>query len=204
MAGSVASVTINIHDRPYQVVCEGGQEDHVRKLAAYIDQRVRELASKSGVPGPAGQITEARLLVMASLLIADELGEAYDEIETLRNAPPKTVPDPATLKAADEARSVASAARAQLAEVEARLRAVQARATQAEAALQATAARAAAAEAKLREIDAERATMRATLASLEATSLGARAGDEALAAGLDALAQQLEGFAERLERGAAR
>lgn len=197
----MANVTINIHDRPYQVVCEDGQEEHVRKLAAYIDQRVRELASKSGVPGPAGQITEARLLVMASLLIADELGEAYDEIEGLRSAPPKTVADPASLKAADEARAAASAAKAQLAEAEAAMRASQARATQAEAALQATAARAAEAEARLGEAEAERAAMRAALASLNAQS---QDGDEALAAGLDALAQRIEGFADRLERGAAR
>src|SRR5262245_1887173 len=111
----MAQVTITVHERPYQVVCEEGQQDHVRKLAGYIDQRVRDLASKSGVPGPSGQITEARLLVMAALLIADELGETYDDLEALRQAPPKTVADPASLKAAEEARSVASAARAQLA-----------------------------------------------------------------------------------------
>lgn len=200
----MAQVTISIHDRPYQVVCEDGQEDHVRKLASYIDQRVRELASKSGVPGPSGQITEARLLVMASLLIADELGESYDEIEQLRNAPPKTVPDPASLKMADEARAVASAARAQLAEAETALRAAQARATQAEAALQATATRAAELEAQLREVEAERSSMRATLASLDAQTQSGSDSDDVLAAGLDALAQRIEGFADRLERGAAR
>ena len=30
----MAQVTITVHELPYQVVCEEGQEEHVRKLAA--------------------------------------------------------------------------------------------------------------------------------------------------------------------------
>ncbi|HEX9461490.1 MAG TPA: cell division protein ZapA [Alphaproteobacteria bacterium] len=228
----MAQITVNIHNRAYQVACEDGQELHVQKLAAYIDRRVSELASTSGVPGPAGQITESRLLVMAALLIADELGDTYDELEELRQAPPKMVADPASIKAADEARAAASAAKAQLAEAETASRAAVARAaeadaarraadeeagrareavtgleariTQAEAALQAALTHNAELEAKLREGEAEQAAVRATIATLSAHADDAVADQGQIAVGLEQLATRVEGMAERLERAALR
>ena len=228
----MAQVTVNIHNRPYQVACDDGQEPHVQKLAAYIDRRVGELASKSGVPGPAGQITETRLLVMAALLIADELGEAYDELEEIRQAPPKTVPDPASLRAAEEARAAASAARAQLVEAEAASRAAASRAVeaetgrraaeeqftrtrtaleaaegkleQAEAALGSALSRITELEESRRSAEAEQTSIRTTVASLSAQSEAAAAEEARLVAGLDSLSGRLEAMAERLERAAAR
>ncbi|HTY66393.1 MAG TPA: cell division protein ZapA [Alphaproteobacteria bacterium] len=203
----MAQVTVTIHNRAYQVACEDGQELHVQKLAAYIDRRVTELAAKSGVPGPSGQVTESRLLVMAALLIADELGETYDEIEAMRQAPPKVVPDPATLKAAEEARAAASAAKAQLGEAEAatrtaqaRLAAAESRATQAEAALAAAVARAEDAEAQLRTHGVEEDAVRATIATLTARADEATADSDHVADGLNAVAGRIEAMAERLER----
>ena len=203
----MAQITVTIHNRAYQVACEDGQELHVQKLAAYIDRRVTELAAKSGVPGPSGQVTESRLLVMAALLIADELGETYDEIEAMRQAPPKVVPDPATLKAAEEARAAASAAKAQLGEAEAatrtaqaRLAAAESRATQAEAALAAAVARAEDAEAQLRTHGVEEDAVRATIATLTARADEATADSDHVADGLNAVAGRIEAMAERLER----
>jgi cell division protein ZapA len=228
----MAQITVTIHNRAYQVGCEDGQELHVQKLAAYIDRRVAELAEKSGVPGPAGQVTESRLLAMAALLIADELGDAYDELEEMRNAPPKVLPDPATVKLAEEARAAASAAKAQLVEAEAATRAAQARvadaeiarksaedaaqraqgalagaearATQAEAALQAAFTRASELEAKTQSSAAEQAAVRATIASLSARADEAVAQEDRVAEGLEALAGHVEAMAERLERAALR
>ena len=162
----MAQVSVTVHERPYQVMCEDGQEEHVKRLAAYIDQRVREIAGKSGVPGTAGQVTESRLLIMAALMVADELGEAYDDLEEMRRAPPRTVPDPATVKAAEEARSAASAARAQLAEAEAALRTANLRQAEAEAARNAS------------DADAER-----DRAALAATEQRAAAAEQRAAAG---------------------
>jgi len=228
----MAQITVTIHNRAYQVGCEDGQELHVQKLAAYIDRRVTELAAKSGLPGPGGQVTESRLLVMAALLIADELGETYDEIEAMRQAPPKVVPDPATVKAADEARAAASASKAQLMEAEAAMRTAQARqaeaeaarraaedaarqardalagaqsrATQAEAALAAAVARAGELETELHAHGAEQDVVRATIASLTARADEATAGHDHVADGIDALAGRIEAMAERLERAAFR
>ena len=74
----VPQVTVAVNNRLYQVGCEAGQEQHITRLASYIDTKVKELAVQ------AGQVGDARLLLMASLLIADELADAYDDLENLR------------------------------------------------------------------------------------------------------------------------
>ena len=228
----MGQITVTIHNRAYQVACEDGQELHVQKLAAYIDRRVAELAAKSGVPGPAGQVTESRLLVMAALLIADELGETYDDLEALRHEPPKVLPDPATVKAAEEARAAASAAKAQLTEAEAATRnaqarlfeaeaarraaeeaarraresvaAVETRAEQAEAALNAALVRATELEVQIQAQDREQDSVRTTIATLTARADEAAADREGAADGIEGLAARLEVMAERIERAALR
>jgi cell division protein ZapA len=74
----MAQVIVRINGRGYPVACEDGQEPHLERLAAYIDQRVADLIKDIG------QVGDARLLVMAALLIADELADAYDELQELR------------------------------------------------------------------------------------------------------------------------
>jgi cell division protein ZapA len=71
----VAQLDVAINGRNYRVACDDGQEDHLRQLAEYVDRRVMELVES------VGQIGEARLLVMASLLIADELSESFASLE---------------------------------------------------------------------------------------------------------------------------
>ena len=67
----MAQVEIRINNRPYRISCDDGQEDHLTSLAELVDKRVQQLVSS------VGQLGEDRLLVMASLLIADELSEAF-------------------------------------------------------------------------------------------------------------------------------
>lgn len=74
----MGQVTITINGRPYDIACDDGQEEHVRGLAGYLDERV------SGLSRSIGQVGDARLVVMASLLIADELVEAVREIEAMK------------------------------------------------------------------------------------------------------------------------
>ena len=74
----MAQVSVTINGRTYPVVCDDGQEDHVTRLTSYIDKRAAEILEN------VGQVGESRLLVMTSLLIADELSEAYDEMEKLQ------------------------------------------------------------------------------------------------------------------------
>ncbi len=73
-------VEVNINGRRYQIACGEGQEDHLSKLAVYIDGRVREMAAAFG------QVGDARLLVMVGLLVADELLEARAALSTVGRA----------------------------------------------------------------------------------------------------------------------
>ncbi len=66
-------ISLKINERNYQVTCDEGQEEHLRKLASHLDERIQDLV------GSVGQVGEGRLLVMASLMVADELFEAYKE-----------------------------------------------------------------------------------------------------------------------------
>ena len=64
-------VDVTINGRSYRVACEEGQEERLTRLGAYIDERLE------GLVGRIGQVGDTRLLVMTSLMIADELAEAY-------------------------------------------------------------------------------------------------------------------------------
>ena len=75
----MSQITVVVNGRKYDIACDDGQEAHLTRLAQYIDRRVDELIAA------VGQVGDARLLVMASLLIADELSEVYTELDGLRN-----------------------------------------------------------------------------------------------------------------------
>ena len=74
----MAQVNIMINGRDYLIACEDGEEKHLKFLADYINRHV------DGLVQSVGQVGEARLLLMASLLVADELAEANRELETLK------------------------------------------------------------------------------------------------------------------------
>ena len=75
----MAQVTVTINDRDYEIACDDGQENHLIKLSQFVDKRLRELTDVIG------QVGDARLLVMASLLLADELSEVYTELDLAKN-----------------------------------------------------------------------------------------------------------------------
>src|SRR3546814_11102105 len=75
----MSQLSITINGRNYSIACEDGQEEHLTKLAGYLDMRVGELV------GAVGQVGAARLLRMAALLVADELSDVYAERATYRN-----------------------------------------------------------------------------------------------------------------------
>ena len=75
----MAQVTVTINNRRYEIACDDGQEAHLTRLAQDLDKRMGELTAA------VGQIGDSRLLVMANLLVADELSEAYTELEAFRS-----------------------------------------------------------------------------------------------------------------------
>lgn len=72
------TVEISVNGRRHTVQCGEGEEQRVKRLASYVDRKVTELARGSM------QVGDTRLLLMASLLVADELSDAFDEIKRLQ------------------------------------------------------------------------------------------------------------------------
>jgi cell division protein ZapA len=72
----MAQVTIEINARSYSVGCDDGEEEHLQALARYVDTKVRELAQKVGPVG------ETRLFMLAALMLADELSDAYVDADS--------------------------------------------------------------------------------------------------------------------------
>jgi cell division protein ZapA len=66
----MAQVTLDIAGRHYEMTVREGQQAHFRALAAIVDAKVR------AVSGAMGTINESRQLLMAALLLADEIGGA--------------------------------------------------------------------------------------------------------------------------------
>lgn len=66
----MAKVTLTINSRHYTVGCEDGQEAEVDLLGRDIDRRARALANE------AGAVSDELVMVLVSLLLADEAREA--------------------------------------------------------------------------------------------------------------------------------
>ncbi len=85
-------VHVFLNERPYDISCDDGQEEHVAHLAKVLADRVTALAET------VGQVGESRLLLMAGLLVADELVEARTELELFIGGA-ELPPAPVTLSA---------------------------------------------------------------------------------------------------------
>jgi cell division protein ZapA len=70
-------VTVTINARQFRMACEDGQEDHLRQLAKDLDDRIVALR------GQFGEIGDARLTVMAALMVADQLSETENKLKRL-------------------------------------------------------------------------------------------------------------------------
>jgi cell division protein ZapA len=62
---SQSVVTIRLNGHPYKIGCGAGEEDHVAKLGSEVEEVMQSLIAS------VGQIGEARLLAMVSLILAD-------------------------------------------------------------------------------------------------------------------------------------
>ena len=72
----MAHVTIRINGYAYTIGCEDGQEGHLTQMAEDVERRITHIKKNFG-----GQSGEARLLMMASLLLADELHDLQNKPE---------------------------------------------------------------------------------------------------------------------------
>lgn len=89
------NVEIQIGGRSFEVACQEGEEHYLRTAAKMLDEEATVLATQ------VGRIPEARMLLMAGLMLADKTAGAQDrlreaedrlaekeaELAQLRNAP---------------------------------------------------------------------------------------------------------------------
>jgi cell division protein ZapA len=65
----MAQVTVSIDGKAYKMACDPGQEPHLEALASRFDRYVGHLR------GSFGEIGDNRLLVMAAVMVMDEMQE---------------------------------------------------------------------------------------------------------------------------------
>jgi cell division protein ZapA len=87
----MASVELEVAARKYVVSCRDGEEEHLRSVAAIVDSKALDAATALGT------LSEARQLLFASLLLADEIKELRSGIAPAAPAEP----DPAVAEALD-------------------------------------------------------------------------------------------------------
>jgi cell division protein ZapA len=69
----MAQVSVTIDGRKYRLACNEGEEARLESLAGVVDGKIGEMRATFG------EIGDQRLVIMAALTIADNLGEARDE-----------------------------------------------------------------------------------------------------------------------------
>jgi cell division protein ZapA len=78
----MGQVTVRVGGYSHPVSCEDGQEAHLVALAAEVDKRVNSIKAMGG------QFGESRLLLLASLLLADEVHDLKVAVAQARTGQP--------------------------------------------------------------------------------------------------------------------
>ena len=73
----MSHINVTINGRQYRMACEEGQETRLLQLAEGFEARIGSLRGKFG------EIGDARLTVMAALMVSDELIDAAQRIRNL-------------------------------------------------------------------------------------------------------------------------
>ncbi|MDR3530376.1 MAG: cell division protein ZapA [Rhodopila sp.] len=76
----MAQVTLRINGYAYTIGCKDGEERHLEAMGAEVSRRI------DGVRAAAGPSGEARMLVMAALLMADDIAELRGKVEAAEAA----------------------------------------------------------------------------------------------------------------------
>jgi cell division protein ZapA len=116
---------VTIGGRGFQVACQPGEEHFLRSAAAMLDAEAQPLVAQLG------RLPEAKLLLMAGLMLADKTAAVEDELRSLRarlaelEARPVATRDVAVIppQVAETLAEIAARAEAMAARVEERLKA---------------------------------------------------------------------------------
>ena len=71
----MADVDININNRNYRISCKDGEKERISSLALKINNEVSALAEQIG------QLGEARMILLAAIILLDRLDENESKIE---------------------------------------------------------------------------------------------------------------------------
>jgi cell division protein ZapA len=75
----MAQVSVKINGFVYVVGCEDGQEPHLLAMSQQVESRIESIKALGGVSA------ESQLLVLAGLLMADEIHDLRIELDSLRS-----------------------------------------------------------------------------------------------------------------------
>jgi cell division protein ZapA len=89
----MAQVDIQIGGRQYELACRDGEEEHLRSIARMLDRKAADVSQSMG------GLNEARHLLLAALLLADELNDVRTAPTGNRLGTP--APDPALASAVE-------------------------------------------------------------------------------------------------------
>ncbi len=76
----MGQVSVTLNGRTYKLECGQGEEAHLIALAEYLGSHVDTMKIKFG------QVGDDRLILMASLMVTDELWEARRQLQELKGA----------------------------------------------------------------------------------------------------------------------
>ncbi|WP_339112371.1 cell division protein ZapA [Thioclava sp. GXIMD2076] len=74
----MAEVIVTIGGRDFEVACQNGEESYLRSAAEMLDREASVLI------GQIGRIPEAKMLLMAGLMLADRTAAVEDEIAAMK------------------------------------------------------------------------------------------------------------------------
>jgi cell division protein ZapA len=69
----MGQINVLVGGRAYTLACRDGEEDRLMRLAGHINRKTEDLRASLG------QMGEPRMLLMAALLVADELFDTKDK-----------------------------------------------------------------------------------------------------------------------------
>ena len=73
----MAEVDITINGRSYRISCKDGEEERIKSLSSLINNQVQKLSEKIG------QLGEARMILLAALVLLDKSDEVEKEAEKI-------------------------------------------------------------------------------------------------------------------------
>ena len=76
----MGQVSVTLNGRTYRLECGEGEETHLVALAEYLSSHVDTMKRKFG------QVGDDRLILMASLLVTDELWELRRQMQELKSS----------------------------------------------------------------------------------------------------------------------